>query len=549
MRIIILNIVLFISFCNILSQYIQNSSFEGETGAIVPDGWFVCENISSPDVHGPNGLSGFSGSLITQSPVDGNTYLVLKARGPYYINDGGETPPISREHIGTKLLIELEKDLCYEFSVFLCWDEEVFMNSEIDQNTTYPVKFNLWGGIDSCSRYELLIESALISNTEWQEYTFRFIPDANYTHILIESQWDDPLDPYNGVILLDNINLIGNNPDDAEVKNVYDIYFEGDDITTLTASLGETYNWSPGIGLDNYNSQSVTISTFDVPKYSVLIYDVESCYYLEEFNISFSCDIITQNSVLIKLDTFVIENSSFQIKASESYSENYFWFPSTGLSDASIQNPVVTINDYPVNYSVEIKDKYGCSIYEGFYINIIDCDTIIQEKDIVRLDTLIKSGETVQLIPSKGSTLSENWIPSINLDCYDCINPRVTPNFSQQYKAILTDKYGCLFNEYFNIDVELFVPNAISPNNDGINDYLNIKGLPENSTLRIFNRDGNLLFESNNYSNNWDGRDKNGDILKSNTYWYHLIYEKVSFDDITVETTEKVQTGFIFIKW
>jgi gliding motility-associated-like protein len=64
------------------------------------------------------------------------------------------------------------------------------------------------------------------------------------------------------------------------------------------------------------------------------------------------------------------------------------------------------------------------------------------------------------------------------------------------------------------------IPNSFSPNRDGVNDVFFIRGLEENSTLTIFDRLGKKLFESSNYQNDWDGRDNDGNILESGTYWY-----------------------------
>lgn len=69
-------------------------------------------------------------------------------------------------------------------------------------------------------------------------------------------------------------------------------------------------------------------------------------------------------------------------------------------------------------------------------------------------------------------------------------------------------------------DFEISIPNAFSPNGDGINDFFVISGLPENSQLIIFNRDGKELYASDNYQNDWNGKDKDGHILETGTYWF-----------------------------
>jgi hypothetical protein len=66
------------------------------------------------------------------------------------------------------------------------------------------------------------------------------------------------------------------------------------------------------------------------------------------------------------------------------------------------------------------------------------------------------------------------------------------------------------------------IPNSFSPNGDGLNEFFYIEGLVKNSELIIFNRLGQKLYETNNYQNDWDGKDDRGNKLETGTYWYVL---------------------------
>ena len=88
------------------------------------------------------------------------------------------------------------------------------------------------------------------------------------------------------------------------------------------------------------------------------------------------------------------------------------------------------------------------------------------------------------------------------------------------------------FSEYLKI------PNSFSPNGDGLNDLFVIDGITEGTHLLIFSRTGKKLFESENYTNNWDGKDLYGNDLNSGTYWYVLEMKGIN----------NSLSGFVYLK-
>ncbi|MGZ3862875.1 MAG: T9SS type B sorting domain-containing protein [Bacteroidia bacterium] len=71
---------------------------------------------------------------------------------------------------------------------------------------------------------------------------------------------------------------------------------------------------------------------------------------------------------------------------------------------------------------------------------------------------------------------------------------------------------------------DLVIPNGFSPNGDGINDNFEIPGITQysNVKLEVFNRWGNLVFESSDYKNGWGGKNTGGEDLTDDTYFYTL---------------------------
>jgi gliding motility-associated-like protein len=72
---------------------------------------------------------------------------------------------------------------------------------------------------------------------------------------------------------------------------------------------------------------------------------------------------------------------------------------------------------------------------------------------------------------------------------------------------------------------DLFVPSVITPNGDGLNDYLKIAEDVGNVELIIINRWGREEYRNKNYSNEWEGQNSRGDRLPADTYFYILIFE------------------------
>ncbi len=89
-------------------------------------------------------------------------------------------------------------------------------------------------------------------------------------------------------------------------------------------------------------------------------------------------------------------------------------------------------------------------------------------------------------------------------------------------------------------DLEIEIPNAFTPNNDGVNDFFVVKsnqGL-DDYELVIINRWGNKLYESHSLSESWDGKYK-GKKCSNATYFYILIY---SYKD-----EKHVKKGFVYL--
>ncbi len=139
------------------------------------------------------------------------------------------------------------------------------------------------------------------------------------------------------------------------------------------------------------------------------------------------------------------------------------------------------------------------------------------------IDT-IDYGSSITLTASGGGTYT--WMPDTDLSCSDCENPVASPIQNTTY-CVVVDKNACLDTACTTIIVEyncgeVFVPNAFSPNGDDANNLECVYGncLVE-INFRIYDRWGELVFETTDLNTCWDGTYK-GKLLSSQVFVYLL---------------------------
>ena len=133
-----------------------------------------------------------------------------------------------------------------------------------------------------------------------------------------------------------------------------------------------------------------------------------------------------------------------------------------------------------------------------------------------------------------------DWKPVVGLNNYIIMNPIFSYSQTQEYRIYITTSAGCLVVDTLQIIVNgkkgLYVPKAFSPNNDGVNDrlYPILVGIKQLLYFRIYNRWGNLVFETNsgNPAFGWDGRLK-GNMQPVETYTWTA--EAIDVDNIVIK--------------
>ncbi|MBR9831152.1 PKD domain-containing protein [bacterium] len=231
-------------------------------------------------------------------------------------------------------------------------------------------------------------------------------------------------------------------------------------------------------------------------------------------------------------DSSICEGDSIQLFGSGG--ESYLWEPSSGLSNPTISSPMAS-PDFTTNYRLTVTDTNSCSDTRNVQLTIYN-----QPKIQLFDDTLIYLGEDLKLIErNNNANVIYSWTPSTGLSCTDCPNPKAKPLVTTKYILRTTDLIGCFeFTDSITVEVHdgftTDIPKAFSPNGDGVNDIIYVRGwgIKELLIFEIYNRWGEKIFETNDQTIGWDGTYK-GQPQAIDTYIF--VVKALGYNDNVIE--------------
>ena len=137
---------------------------------------------------------------------------------------------------------------------------------------------------------------------------------------------------------------------------------------------------------------------------------------------------------------------------------------------------------------------------------------------------------------------SYNWVPSTGLSNARISNPAYNYSTGTDYRINISNAAGCTIVDSLLIRAfgkrAVYVPKAFAPNGNGSNDLLRpiLVGIPTITYFRIYNRWGQLIYETKNIGQGWDGRFK-GTTQPIETYTW--VFEGVDYEGQIVRESGK----------
>jgi len=178
-------------------------------------------------------------------------------------------------------------------------------------------------------------------------------------------------------------------------------------------------------------------------------------------------------------------------------------------------------------YCIDTVSSTGCDSLYCLTLTVLPSPSI----SIAPTEGFIKIGDSLQL-EVMGNNISAIWSPNEAISCTECLNPIVSPSQTMWYYVQATDQNGCqsidsiLVSVQTLCDLDVEIPNAFTPNNDGTNDFFRIANLSpnlENVHIDVFSRWGKKVFSGKGNSG-WDGKYK-GKELPADAYVYLIVLD------------------------
>ncbi len=307
----------------------------------------------------------------------------------------------------------------------------------------------------------------------------------------------------------------------------------GDSITLRANSFGTAtiFIWDTTPNFNNPLNLPADSSIKVLPSAGVTTYYLrasnEFCYHDTSIQ-------ITAEELLIELSPYemICIEDTLEIEAkvlSNTTSLNFFWSPNDSIISGQNTNKVKLAPRDGMKLFVEVTNAIGCKTIDSTTIDV--SIPAFTTAEIIAPDSAY-SGEKIQLKSNRqGSNLIYRWEPAELMDNPASPEPIMTITETTLITLIIFDmNTNCVVEVSKLIKVyeivceepEIFIPSAFTPNKDGKNDVLYVRGRNiQQLEFEIYNRWGELVFKTNDINKGWDGSYK-GKSAEPAVYVYQL---------------------------
>ncbi len=284
-----------------------------------------------------------------------------------------------------------------------------------------------------------------------------------------------------------------------------------------------TYQWYPSAGLSNPNITNPFVSPTQSTNYE-LVTTKGNCHSIYKQQVN-----VVADSLLLKGSNILCPDDTIQLFAKDTAGVqlNYSWTPAGYiLTGAATDSPLVKPPSNTTFYVTATNPANGCVYKDSININVISS---LQYVVATATPDTIKYGDTTQLNTIYTQAASLYWDPDSTLSDSTIADPKADPRAITTYTVNVTDNNGCKVKKQVTVYIlytpcassNLYIPNAFSPNNDGKNDKLYVRGnFIQSMYFAVYDRWGQKVFETRDQNTGWDGTFKGKKLDPAVFGWY-----------------------------
>jgi gliding motility-associated-like protein len=277
------------------------------------------------------------------------------------------------------------------------------------------------------------------------------------------------------------------------------------------------YKWTPGGAIDNADTFLTYFAGYKTERIKLTVTTLAGC----EGSDSILITVNPRQFLTIGADTSICAGDSVQLEVSGDKLLHYVtWKPNNNIDSIQSLKPIVQ-PFYDTKYTVIGVDSNRC-------IDSAEVTVRIKPNAVLYLEdsVTIYPGDSYTFDP-KSNCYYFSWFPAVGLDQSEIANPTASPLLSTTYYVTAKTADGCEVRDSVYLvvtdDSYIDVPNSFIPGNTGDNNKLkpiNL-GTAQLTSFKVFDRWGQLMFESSDFNEAWDGT-LNGKFQPMGVYVYTL---------------------------
>ena len=271
-------------------------------------------------------------------------------------------------------------------------------------------------------------------------------------------------------------------------------------VWSLSSNFSDTIN-------NPLSDSTITISPITPSIYYVQVSE-SGCTLIDSVSV-----VVTSGQIIINPHAEICKGDETTITVTNlapGFPLTYDWSPDDQIISGD-GTATITVNpDTTTTYSVLGTNSFGCEVSYSIVVPVNELGFVVVDASASN-DTIVEGSSTILYASPSNSNYSYSWVEGVAQPN----NPttEVSPTVTTTY-YVTVEENGCTKSDSITIYVkellcgedDVYVPNAFTPNSDNANDNLFVRGNNlEKLLFRVYDRWGELMFETTNQSESWDG--------------------------------------------